>query len=67
MLICVRLSANLKIELKFLMLLTKSNSVYDHYAVGSESRYALRLRYAHLVVSIEGTVEVCRCFTVFSC
>jgi hypothetical protein len=33
----------------------------------SESRCALRLRYVDLVVSIEVTVEVCCCFTVFSC
>jgi hypothetical protein len=31
----------------------------------SESRYALRLRYVDLVVSIEAAVEVC-CFTVCS-
>jgi hypothetical protein len=37
------------------------------YTVRSESRYALRLRYVDLVVSIEVTVEVCCCFTVFSC
>jgi hypothetical protein len=34
--------------------------------VRSESRCALRLRYVDLVVSIEVTVEVCCCFTVFS-
>jgi hypothetical protein len=36
-------------------------------AVRSESRCALRLRYVDLVVSIEVAVEVCCCFTVFSC
>jgi hypothetical protein len=35
--------------------------------VRSESRYALRLRHVDLVVSIEVAVEVCCCFTVFSC
>jgi hypothetical protein len=35
--------------------------------VRSESRCALRLRYVDLVVSIEVFVEVCCCFTVFSC
>jgi hypothetical protein len=37
------------------------------YTVRSESRCALRLRYVDMVVSIEVVVEVCRCFTVFSC
>jgi hypothetical protein len=37
------------------------------YTVRSESRCALRLRYVDLVVSIEVAVEVCCCFTVFSC
>jgi hypothetical protein len=36
------------------------------YTVRWESRFALRLRYVDLVVSIEVDVEVC-CFTVFSC
>jgi hypothetical protein len=35
--------------------------------VRSASRCALRLRYLDLVVSIEVTVEVCCCLTVFSC
>jgi hypothetical protein len=35
--------------------------------VRSESRSALRLRYVDSVVSIEVAVEVCCCFTVFSC
>jgi hypothetical protein len=33
----------------------------------SESRCALRLQYVDLVVSIEVAIEVCCCFTVFSC
>jgi hypothetical protein len=37
------------------------------YTARSESRCALRLQYADLVVSIEVAVEVCCCFTVFSC
>jgi hypothetical protein len=37
------------------------------YTKRSESRCALRLRYVDLVVSIEVAVEVCCCFTVFSC
>jgi hypothetical protein len=37
------------------------------YTVRSESRCTLRLRYVELVVSIEVAVEVCCCFTVFSC
>jgi hypothetical protein len=36
-------------------------------AVRSESHCALRLRYVDLVVSTEVAVEVCCCFTVFSC
>jgi hypothetical protein len=39
----------------------------NHNTVRSESRCALRLRYVDLVVSIEIVVEVCCCFTVFSC
>jgi hypothetical protein len=35
--------------------------------VRSESRCALRLRYVDFIVSIEAAVEVCCCFTVFSC
>jgi hypothetical protein len=38
-----------------------------HYTVRLESHCALRLRYVDLVVSIEVAVEVCCCFTVFSC
>jgi hypothetical protein len=34
------------------------------YTVRSESRYAFRLRYVGLVVSIEVAVEVCFCFIV---
>jgi hypothetical protein len=37
------------------------------YTVLSESHCTLRLRYLDLVVSIEDAVEVCCCFTVFSC
>jgi hypothetical protein len=37
------------------------------YTEPSESRCALRLRYVDLVISIEVAVEVCCCFTVFSC
>jgi hypothetical protein len=33
----------------------------------SESRCVVRLRYVDLVISIEVAVEVCCCFTVFSC
>jgi hypothetical protein len=32
-----------------------------------ESRCALRLWYVDLVVSVEVPIEVCCCFTVFSC
>jgi hypothetical protein len=35
--------------------------------VRSEIRCALRLRYVDMFVSIEVVVEVCCCFTVFSC
>jgi hypothetical protein len=35
--------------------------------VHMESRYALRLRYVDLVVSVEVAVEVCCCFAVFGC
>jgi hypothetical protein len=38
-----------------------------NYTVRSEGRCALWLRYVDLVVSIEIAVEVCCCFTVFSC
>jgi hypothetical protein len=37
------------------------------YTVRSGSHCALRLWYADLVVGIEVAVEVCCCFTVFSC
>jgi hypothetical protein len=40
---------------------------HKHNIVCSESRCALRLGYVDLVVSIEVAVEVCCCFTVFSC
>jgi hypothetical protein len=39
----------------------------SRYTVRSESRCALRLRYVDLVVSTEVAVEMCCCFTVFSC
>jgi hypothetical protein len=35
--------------------------------VRSESFCVLRLRYVDLVVGIEVAIEVCCCFTVFSC
>jgi hypothetical protein len=35
--------------------------------VRSESQCALRLRHVDVVVSIKVAVEVCCCFTVFSC
>jgi hypothetical protein len=38
-----------------------------HYTVLLESHCALRLWYIDLVVSIEVAVEVCCCFTIFSC
>jgi hypothetical protein len=44
-----------------------NNAVNNFNTVCSESRCALRLRYVYLVVSIEVAVEVCCCFTVFSC
>jgi hypothetical protein len=37
------------------------------FTVRSESRCALRLRYVDLIVSIEVAIEVCCCFTEFSC
>jgi hypothetical protein len=37
------------------------------YTVCPERRCALRLRYVDLIVSIEVAIEVCCCFTVFSC
>jgi hypothetical protein len=37
------------------------------HTVRSESRCALKLWYVDLVVSIEFAVEVCCCFTAFSC
>jgi hypothetical protein len=40
---------------------------YPVSTVLSESRCALRSQYVDLVVSIEIAVEVCCCFTVFSC
>jgi hypothetical protein len=51
--------------LKLKMMLRCNNFVPN--IVCSESRGALRLRYVDLVVSIEVAVEVCCCFTVFSC
>jgi hypothetical protein len=41
--------------------------VLNKSTAGSESRCALRLRYVDLAVSMEVAVEVCCCFTVFSC
>jgi hypothetical protein len=38
-----------------------------HNAVRSESRCGRGVRWGDLVVSIEVAVEVCCCFTVFSC
>jgi hypothetical protein len=38
-----------------------------HYTVRSESHCAVRLWYVDLFVSIKVAVEVCCCFTVFSC
>jgi hypothetical protein len=44
---------------------------YDLYSLSntvcSESRCAPRLRYVNLIVSIKVAIEVCCCFTVFSC
>jgi hypothetical protein len=37
------------------------------YTMHPETHCALRLWYVDLVVSIEFAVEVCSCFTVFSC
>jgi hypothetical protein len=42
-------------------------SVNNVSTVHSESRCALWLRYADLVVSIEVAVEVCCCYTGVSC
>jgi hypothetical protein len=50
-----------------LFLLPEYSLPLYHNTVRSESRCALRLRYVDLVVSIEVAVEVCCCFTVFSC
>jgi hypothetical protein len=44
-----------------------SNLHSGRTTVRSESHCALRLRYVDLVVSIEVAVEMCCCFTVFSC
>jgi hypothetical protein len=40
---------------------------YSSYTVRSDSHCALRLWFVDLVVGIEVTVEMCCCFTVFSC
>jgi hypothetical protein len=50
--------------MEFYFLLAK---VSGQNTVHSESRCALMLQYVDLVVSIEVAVEVCCCFTVFSC
>jgi hypothetical protein len=57
--------AALKVE----YLIRRFESVYGglYFTVCSESRCAFRLRYIDMVVSIEVAVEVCCCFTVFSC
>jgi hypothetical protein len=57
------LVANIATILVNLLLCTLQNC----YTVCSESRCALRLRYVDLLVSTEVAVEVCCCFTVFSC
>jgi hypothetical protein len=41
--------------------------ILNFYTVRLESHCACRLWYVDLVVSIEVAVEVCCCFTVFSC
>jgi hypothetical protein len=42
-------------------------TICNYNTLRSKNRCALRLRYVDLVVRIEGAVEVCCCFTVFSC
>jgi hypothetical protein len=42
-------------------------AIQQRVKVCLESHYALRLRYVDLVESTEVVVEVCCCFTVFSC
>jgi hypothetical protein len=44
-----------------------THTICHIHTARSESRCALRLRYVDLVVSIEVGVEMCCCFTVFSC
>jgi hypothetical protein len=39
----------------------------NYCTVHSESHCARRLQYVDLVVSIEVAIEMCCCFTVFSC
>jgi hypothetical protein len=48
-------------------LILHGSKSFNSSTVRSESSCALRLRYVDLVVSIEAAVEVCCCFTVFSC
>jgi hypothetical protein len=45
----------------------KARCLTGNSTLRSESRCAFRLRHVDLVVSIEVAVEVCCCFTVFSC
>jgi hypothetical protein len=54
-------------KLKRLRLFAVSIHLLRPCTVRPESRCILRLRYVDLFVSIEVAVEVCCCFTVFSC
>jgi hypothetical protein len=54
-------------EEKYVSIVFVRNQTLPHYTVLSESCCTLRLLYVDLVVSIEVAVEVCCCFTVFSC
>jgi hypothetical protein len=68
---CVRACAHLSLTVAEITKQGSQNSfpiyichTYHQNTVRLESRCALRLRYVHLVVSIEVAVEVCCCFTV---
>jgi hypothetical protein len=67
----IRLDGEDTVHLHYIIIIQfvihRKPSIYPPYTVRSGSRCALRLRYVNLVVSIDGAVVVCCCFTVVSC
>jgi hypothetical protein len=53
--------------IQYIFLIAALVDVILNGTVRSDSRFALRLRYVDLVVSIEVAFEVCCFFTIYSC